>query len=346
MLDEILTSMDGAVGIIKLNRPKAINALNRNMIDLVSAAISMWLVDDAVKAILIEGEGERGFCAGGDVREIRTLVLDGRADEADDFFAREYALNEMISLSAKPIIALTHGIVMGGGIGLAGHAAIRVAASTCKFAMPESAIGLTCDVGANALLLEAPEAAAYQFLLSGTPVDAVKAKALNLTDYVISPQHMVQVRDILLNAANSGQLENVNRQLKQYCIHQSEEVFDTYAETLGVCFEQKNALDILSTLKQLSEESHAVQQLYETLITRCPTSLEVVLQNFRAAKRAKNIHAILENDKKLVAWLIRRKDFVEGVRAVLIDKTALCEWAPHKVGEVEVDKIKSLILRK
>lgn len=343
MSDEILVSVDGGVGIITLNRPRAINALNRNMIDLLTTAISGWLADEGIKAILMEGAGDRGFCAGGDVREVREAMLAGRAGDADQFFIHEYALNKMIATSPKPIIALTHGVVMGGGIGLAGHAQIRITTDNCKYAMPESAIGLMCDVGVNAILAKAPASYALTFALPGRPVGAGDALGLGLVDHVIRADALAAVRAALLEALRAGTLGQLEQVLAAYLVAPSETPVADLALRLGDCFAGDSAEHIVSSIAAKGQEDPEIRPLSELLATRCPTSLEVILQSFRAACCNGDISAVLENDRRLALWMIRRSDFVEGVRAVLVDKDNAPVWEPASGDLVDRNAISSLL---
>ena len=155
MTTDLHISTTGHLGRITLDRPRAINALSLEMIEGITAALTAWRADPAIGVVLIEGAGEKGFCSGGDVRAARALVLEGRPDEAERYFATEYRMNALIAGYPKPLVALTHGIVMGGGIGIAGHCGMRITQPGARFAMPESAIGFFADVGVNAILAKA-----------------------------------------------------------------------------------------------------------------------------------------------------------------------------------------------
>src|SRR3569833_3478265 len=149
MTPQLEITVDGLLGRITLNRPEAINALSREMIAGITQTLTAWRDDDAVRLVLFEGRGPRGFCAGGDVRAVRSLVLAGEPERADAYFAAEYAMNGLIAAYAKPVAGIGHGAVMGGGIGILGHARYRLAAADARFAMPEAAIGFVVDVGVN-----------------------------------------------------------------------------------------------------------------------------------------------------------------------------------------------------
>src|SRR6185312_4069315 len=140
MTDELEISINGALGQIALNRPQAINALNLDMIEGIEAGLLKWRDDPAIGAVLFTGNGPKGFCSGGDVRAARALVVAGTPERADGYFAAEYEMNALIARYPKPLVALSHGITMGGGIGIAGHCGIRLTQPGSRFAMPESAI--------------------------------------------------------------------------------------------------------------------------------------------------------------------------------------------------------------
>ena len=157
-----------------------------------------------MRAVLFEGRGEKGFCSGGDVRAVREAVLAGRPEEGDAFFDDEYAMNGEIANYEKPVIAICDGIVMGGGIGIAGHADFRFATPTVRFAMPESAIGFVSDVGVNAILARAPLNRALLFLMSGSAVGAGDARALGLTDCIVKPHHLPDLRIAIRTACDAA----------------------------------------------------------------------------------------------------------------------------------------------
>ena len=174
----VITRHDGRVGRITLNRPKALNALNLPMIRAITQALAAWRDDPHIHAVVIEGTGDRAFCAGGDIRALRQHQLDGNRPWVDAFFIEEYALNKMIAAYPKPYIALIDGICMGGGIGVSIYGAYRVASEHAMFAMPETAIGFFPDIGATFFLPRLPGQLGTYLGLSGARIhgaDAVHA---------------------------------------------------------------------------------------------------------------------------------------------------------------------------
>ncbi|MBN9213032.1 MAG: enoyl-CoA hydratase/isomerase family protein, partial [Microbacterium sp.] len=173
--DAVIARAWRGVGHLTLNRPRAINALDLGMIRLLSAALDRWEHDTDVDLVLLDGAGDRGFCAGGDVRALHGFVVDGRVDEVHTFFREEYALNHRIATYPKPIVAIADGVTMGGGIGLAGHARIRIVTERSQLAMPETRIGFTPDVGGSWLLGRAPGRLGEYLGLTGATMEAADA---------------------------------------------------------------------------------------------------------------------------------------------------------------------------
>ena len=182
--DEVLTRVDGGIGLITLNRPKAINSLNQTMVDALSAVLTRWEHDDAVRAVVLSGAGERGLCAGGDVVAVyHSARKDGV--EARRFWRDEYLLDAQVGRFPKPYVSLMDGIVMGGGVGVSAHASVRVVTETSKVAMPEVGIGFIPDVGGAFLLSRAPGALGLHAALTGAPFSGADAIAMGFADHYV-----------------------------------------------------------------------------------------------------------------------------------------------------------------
>lgn len=344
MTKQVLVSVERNTGIITLNRPDAINALDQAMITAIRKAFDDFQNDAAIAAIVLEGNGPRGFCAGGDVRAVRALALGGDLDSADGFFAAEYALNEAIACATKPIIALTSGFVMGGGIGLAGHARYRITTQKASFAMPEGAIGFVCDIGINAILKTRAPHHALTFLLSGSPVGAGDAIALGLTDFIISEQDMSGLRKDLMQLENDGNLNNAIKNLvEKYKISAAATPFINEAEIYKEIIQADCLSSMMEGLAELTKTNSAAVQLQDLLLTRCPTSLAAIWHNYHAARRTEDLSDIFQNDLALARWMVRRPDFHNGVKAVLIDKGTAAQWSPSTIAEVDDNSLRDLL---
>ena len=337
MSEHVATRTEGRLGVVVLDRPKAINALDFGMIAAITAVLEGWRDDPDVTAILFEGNGPRGFCAGGDVRAVRDLVLAGRKDQADAYFAAEYDLNGRISTYDKPVIALTHGAVMGGGIGIAGHAGFRIALPDARFAMPEAVIGFVVDTGVNAILAKAPEHRALAFLLSGLAVGAADALTLGLTDCVIAADARERVRAGLITAAEAPSVDTAVVSLMQA------EAID--AGEAELCHAADARADVFA-LARAAEMAEALgpddQPLGAAIARGSPTSLEAIVLSHRAARKARDIGEVLALDLAFARYLCGRPDFAEGVRAVLVDKDGKAAWQPAAGDDVDITALTAL----
>jgi len=329
---EIVT--DGALGRIVLNRPQAINALSLGMIEGITETLQRWQADPAIGAVMFEGNGAKGFCSGGDVRLARELILAGKPEAADAYFAAEYRMDGLIAGYAKPLVALTHGVVMGGGIGIAGHCAFRLTQAGARFAMPESAIGFFADVGSNAILAKAPLNRALLFLMSGVSVGAADALALGLADAVIDPDWASAFRPDMMTAAGSSHPETaIVRLIEAESIQAGDASFCALADLLPPTPPQSPAhfLSLVASVPELSEIS-------ALLATRCPGSLVATFFAQLEARELMHVGKTLEMDLRLASVMGRRPDFAEGVRAVLVDKDQAPKWTPPRLADIDVER--------
>ncbi|HEV7276027.1 MAG TPA: enoyl-CoA hydratase/isomerase family protein [Devosiaceae bacterium] len=332
--------IEGSLGTITLNRPAAINALDRGMIDGIAQTLEAWQHDAEVRAVLFEGRGSRGFCSGGDVRAMRDLVIAGRNEEAHAFFAAEYAMNGLIANYRKPVVAITDGVVMGGGIGIAGHAAFRFTTPDARYAMPEAAIGFVSDVGVNYILARAPEARALAFLMTGLPVRGADALSLGLADCTVLAERRAEVRSGIAAAAEASSVETALVSLMQAeSIQPGLAEFCVLADRLSDCFAADDAAEIVAAVADAAAAEPAFAPIAEALASRSPTSLEAILQSHRTARTRQQVEAVLALDLRLARLLSGLPDFAEGVRAQLVDKDQKPRWQPADFAEVPKAKI-------
>ena len=332
MTGEVAIGREGTALVISLDRPQAINALSLQMIDAITTALRVAIADDAVRLVLFEGRGPRGFCAGGDVRALRELVLQGRLDEADGYFEAEYGMNALIATYPKPTAVIAHGATMGGGIGIAGHCRHRFTLENARFAMPEAAIGFVADVGVNALLADKPINRVLPFLLSGISVGPADAVALGLTDRVVSPDSLTVLRLGLVDAASAGTPDDAIAALaQQLAVDPGAIRFCALADRLPL-LELDNTASLVAQLIEQPDPDWLA--LIAPLATRSPTSLEAIRLSQLAARRHPGITQVLGVDLALARVLIRLPDFAEGVRAVLVDKDQAAQWDPSEQVQV------------
>ena len=335
MTGQLDVSREDHLGIIALNRPEAINALSSEMVHGIIRTLEQWRDDDGIRLVLFEGRGLRGFCAGGDVRAMRQLVLDGRAGEADAFFAAEYFMNGLIATFPKPTVALSHGIVMGGGLGIAGHCRYRFTTPDSKFAMPEAAIGFVADIGINYILAKAPLHRALLFLTSGVTVGPADALALGLSDCVCDPGRREAILGAVAAAAASANPEAaLARLIQAEMLAGGDEAFVLAADAhTGLDWTDPEAIVAGVTDPMLAA----------ALAARSPTSLVAILESHLVARRLPGIREILAADLGLAQVMCRWPDFAEGVRAVLVDKDGRPDWQPKDFADVPRPAIRAAI---
>ncbi|MET0297435.1 MAG: enoyl-CoA hydratase/isomerase family protein [Microbacterium sp.] len=329
----VLVRTEGVVGRLTLNRPKAINALDVGMVHDLSDALDAWEHEHDVDVVLLDGAGDRGLCAGGDVRGLAEQVSSGRAEQAAAFFRAEYALNARIAEYPKPVVVFADGITMGGGIGLAGHAAIRIVTERSTLAMPETRIGFTPDVGGTWLLAHAPGRIGEYLGLTGASMDASDAVYAGFADHVVPVDHLDGLRDALETRADpSGPAELVllfDETPPASRLEQARPWIDDAfaADTVG---------EIVERLRARPEpEAASTADLLEGL---SPTGLAVTLASVRRSRGLGSLRDALAQEYGLVMWFAQTQpDLVEGIRAQLIDKDRSPRWQPSSLADLAPD---------
>lgn len=324
--DEVLTRVDGDVGFVTLNRPKAINSLNQNMVDLLSTVLIRWERDDAVRAVVVSGAGERGLCAGGDVV---ALYHSARKDgvEARRFWRDEYLLDAQVGRFAKPYVALMDGIVMGGGVGISAHANTRVVTDTAKVAMPEVGIGFIPDVGGTYLLSRAPGKLGLHAALTGAPFNGADAIALGFADHYVPHSELDAFK---ASIAAVG----VETALARHAIEPPPSELAAQREWIDECYSQDTVQDIITALKNHSAK--AANDAADLIATRSPIALSVTLEAVRRAAKLETLEDVLVQDYRVSSASLRSHDFVEGIRAQLVDKDRNPKWSPASLADVTV----------
>jgi enoyl-CoA hydratase len=273
-------------------------------------------------------------------------MLHGQREEAFGFFAVEYEMNRLIAKYDKPIVALTHGVVMGGGLGIAGHARYRIATSDARFAMPEAAIGFFCDVGIRSILARAARHRALIFMLSGNLIGLGDAIALGLSDVGVEKTDFAKVRAEIIAAGAiddvEGEIKNV---ISRFRIEPGDADICQLADRAEAVFQGKDYATIIAELKAQGEVGAGLTKIAHTIVSRCPTSNFVHVAGLDAARQNGDIDQVLDADLRLAHFMAQRDDFAEGVRAVLIDKDHTPKWVPARIENVEVDLIREILLQ-
>jgi enoyl-CoA hydratase len=330
MTDTITARIEGSLGRITLNRPKALNALTEEMCVGVTDALLAWRDDDAVKAVLVDGAGDRAFCAGGDVIMLHDSgkAKDGRAE---GFWRTEYALNELIHTYPKPYIALIDGIVMGGGVGLSVHGKHRVAGDTTLFAMPETGIGYFPDVGGTYFLPRLGQAVGNWLGLTGARLGPAQSVDLGVATHFVPTDEHPHLIEMLQNSGDSGMdVEDImNRH------HNSAPTGDIIPDAVDA-FDKDNVADILTTLD--ADGSDWALQQAKLLRRKSPMAMATTLEAMRRGT-ALDFRAAMTQELDLSLNFLTIQDFYEGIRAQLIDKDRNPGWSHDGVGSVTTDQI-------
>lgn len=322
--DEVLTRIDGDVGLITLNRPKAINSLNQPMVDALRAILARWADDDAVRAVVLSGAGERGLCAGGDVVSIyHSARKDGV--EARRFWRDEYLLDAQIADFAKPYVALMDGIVMGGGVGVSAHANIRVVTDTSKIAMPEVGIGFVPDVGGAFLLSRAPGGLGLHAALTGAPFSGADAIAMGFADHYVPHDDLEAfTRAVIADGAQGA--------LAKHAVEPPPSELAAQRAWIDECYAGDTVQDIVAALR--GKAAGPANDAADLISTRSPISLSVALEAVRRAAKLETVKDVLIQDYRVSSASLRSHDLVEGIRAQLIDKDRNPKWSPATLDAV------------
>lgn len=317
---------EGTCAFITLQNERALNALTLPMIHAIAPQLEAWRGDDSVACIVIEGAGERAFCAGGDVRAVAQASRAGDTDLTRAFFWHEYRLNQAIATLEKPFIALLDGVTMGGGVGLSAHGAIQVATERTLWAMPETAIGFFPDVGASHVLNRLGPALGAFLALSGWRLSAGDLIALNLATHYVSSARLADLKAALAHGGTPAAaiVDTFTTSAPDAALLEQMSVIDA-------AFTASTVEEILLVLRQ--EGGAFAAKVAETIERMSPTSCKVALEQLHRT-RGLDLAACLRLEFAMSQHLVAGHDFYEGIRAVLIDKDQSPVWQPATLAEV------------
>ena len=328
---EVLFEKRGVAGIVTLNRPKALNALTLNMVRLIHPQLEAWATDDSVQLVIIEGAGEKGFCAGGDIRALNDW---GRAGDrtALDFWKEEYLLNIAIKRFPKPYVALMDGVNMGGGVGLSVHGSMRIATERLLFAMPETGIGLFPDVGGTYFLPRCPGEIGLYLGLTGSRLKAADAIYAGIADAYVPSASLETLKDRLCGGATVREaLQEVAAETEAAPLADIHEAIDRH-------FAAASVADILASLRAAGDE-WAVKTA-EIIEGKSPLGTLVAYRQIREG-RALDFEAAMALEYRLTQSFFTGHDFYEGVRATILDKDGAPRWKPASLADVTPEEVES-----
>ena len=330
--EEVFFEVKGSLGLITLNRPKALNALTLSMVRKIYPQLKQWENASSVKNILIKAEGEKAFCAGGDIRALHDWGKNND-EEAVGFYREEYILNQYIKRYPKPYISLVNGIVMGGGVGLSVHGSHRIAGENYSFAMPETGIGLFPDVGGSFFLPRLNFEAGTYLALTGSRIKAADAVFLGTATNFIKSENFSNVINDLSEEENDP--KNI---IENYSVEPEESEFKKISQFCNKVFKADTVEKIIENL--IEENSDLSKKILSTIDQKSPTSLKVALRSLRLGKNI-SFEECMQMEFRMVNKVMNDHDFYEGVRALIIDKDNEPYWKPSSISEVEenfVDK--------
>lgn len=329
--EEVIVWRRGSLGRISLNRPKAINSLTLGMVRAIAAALDTFEADPAVAAVLLTGEGERGLCAGGDIKAIYQSGKDG-TDLAETFWREEYRLNARISHYPKPYVAVMDGVTMGGGVGLSAHGSHRIVTERTRLAMPETGIGFFPDVGASWLLSRAPGELGTYLGLTGEAIGAADAILAGLADRYVPSGRIEALVASLEQLGDGAGGDAVSAAIARHAEEPAKGRLAGDKVIIDRVFGEETVEEIIGALK--ADGGAFAASTLATLGSRSPTSLKVTLAMVRAAWKSRNLEVCLAREFGGTASTIREHDFFEGVRAAVIDKDRNPQWTPATLEAV------------
>lgn len=333
MSDEVLVAREGGLGRLTLNRPQALHALTTGMCQALTAALLAWRDDPAVQAVLVDHSGERGFCAGGDIRMLaESGAADGRL--AREFFFIEYRLNHLLFGYPKPVIAVMDGITMGGGVGLSAPARFRIATERTTFAMPETGIGLFPDVGGGWFLPRLPGRIGLWLALTGARIKAADCLRAGLATHHVPSEKLPELKAAL--AANPQDIAGL---LAQFHVDPGPAPIDAHRAELDAAFGEGSVEAILAALEGGSDWARAQAG---ALKTKSPQTLKVAFRQLALGLAAPDFAANMAMEYRIGARVVQRHDFLEGVRAVIVDKDNAPRWDPATLEGVGEDLLDAL----
>jgi enoyl-CoA hydratase len=326
---DLIVRREGAAGVIRLNRPKALNALTLEMTRGIVAALDAFEADPKVALVLLEGAGERGLCAGGDIRGLYDSARAG-GDLGKIFWREEYILNARIATFPKPYVAFMDGIVMGGGVGLAAHGSHRIATEKTKIGMPEVGIGFFPDVGGTWLLSRAPGELGTYYGLTGLTMTGADAVYARLADVVVAKDSWPALSEGLTQAPPDKNV--VSAILDLFATRGAVAPIAAKQSWIDAMFGHDTVEEIVTALAH--DGSEFAQATLHAILDKSPTGLKLTLKLLRDARHSRTLEECLTREYRAALEIFVNHDFPEGIRAAVIDKDRNPQWAPARLEEV------------
>ncbi len=333
---DLIARREGACGVIRLNRPKAINAVTLEMFRDIDKALDAFEADPAVAVILLEGAGERGLCAGGDIRALwESSKVKG--DLGKILWREEYILNARIKKFPKPYVAFMDGIVMGGGVGLSAHSSHRVVTERTKLAMPEVGLGFFPDVGGTWLLSHSPGEIGTYFGLTGQTMNGPDAIYARFADAVVPSAKLAALRDALTKVRPGTTSDEIKALIAGFATGETTGPVAAMQARIDAWFTHDRMEDIVGSLQR--DGSELALATLKTLSEKSPRGMVVTLKLLRLARTASSLEECLVREYRAALEVFASDDFREGVRAAVIDKDRNPKWSPPRIEDVTPEMI-------
>lgn len=332
------------IGIIYLDRPKALNALNCQMIEKIEEILDIWEKDPAVKAVFFDSKAEGGLSAGGDLKEIyENYIKNENEREKDKFFKKEFDLNKYIIDYPKPIISHWHGVTMGGGIGLTIHSDLIIADETVNWAMPETSLGFVPDVSVGHYISKLPQALGQYVGLTGARIYPDDLVRFNLSDVLISSSDYEEVlrRLFELDTDRLDLIDNFKGKIKDLTKKLSDSNLSRDMEKIERYFGKNSVEEIITELKNNADDDFAKDKL-EILEGRDPFMTKVQFEKYFLGKKLSRKDT-LDLDLKIINHGLKCGSIEEGIRSVMIDKDKKPIWPIKKLEDVKESEIEDLL---
>jgi len=333
---DLIARREGSAGVIRLNRPKAINAVTLEMFRDVDKALDAFEADPSVAVILLEGAGERGLCAGGDIRALwESSKVKG--DLGKILWREEYILNARIKKFPKPYVAFMDGIVMGGGVGLSAHSSHRVVTEKTKLAMPEVGLGFFPDVGGTWLLSHSPGEVGTYFGLTGQTMNGPDAIYAGFADALVPSAKLPALREALTKVRAGATSADVKAVIAGFATGETSGPVAAQQVQIDKWFAHDRMQDIVAALQE--DGSELAQATLKVLGEKSPRGMVVTLKLLRLARKATSLEECLVREYRAALQVFASDDFREGVRAAVIDKDRNPKWSPPDIEDVTPEMV-------
>ena len=333
---DVIARREGSVGVIRLNRPKAINAMTLEMSLAIDRALDQFEADPAVALVLLEGAGERGLCAGGDIRGLYESSRAG-GDLGKVFWRQEYVMNARIAKFPKPYVAFMDGLVMGGGVGLSAHGRHRVVTERTRLAMPEGGLGFFPDGGGTWLLSRSPGELGAYFGLTGQTMNGPDAIHARFADAVVPSGKLPALRDALTKVRLGATSEEIKTLIDGFATGETSGPVAALQPSIDVWFTHERMEDIVAALQR--DGSELAQATLKTLGEKSPRGMVVALKLLRLARASTSLEECLVREYRAALQVFASDDFREGVRAAVIDKDRNPHWSPSRIEDVTPEMV-------